>query len=229
MSTMDKIRIDFPLRGEWTAAHTPAEKVPSHGVDVFGQTYAFDFVRIDWGKQGFVTHGKSTLQYYTVGVDVRDCYGFGEPILCPADGTVVATKDGLEDHHRLQPFADLFAVLARTLFIGTRKNLNVQKIAGNYIVLKISGVEAYAFFAHLKNGTIRVKEGEEVAVGVHLADVGHTGNSTAPHLHFHIMDRVDFFSARGLPCVFKRYEAFEGGGWVARRDAVPGLRERIRA
>lgn len=41
------IVVDFPLRGEWTAYHTPAEKVPSHGTDQLGQRYAYDFVRFD--------------------------------------------------------------------------------------------------------------------------------------------------------------------------------------
>ena len=64
---MERIRVNFPLRGEWTAVHTPAEKVPSHGVDVLGQTYAFDFLKIDWKKDGFVFHEKSMLRFFTIG------------------------------------------------------------------------------------------------------------------------------------------------------------------
>lgn len=226
MDKINKITINFPLRGEWTAEQTPAAKIPSHGVDIFGLTYAYDFVRIDWAREGFVVHRKSALQYYTVGVNVKDCLGYGEPIICPFDGKVVAVKDGLEDHHRLQPFVDLLQVIARTN--SFRKNSDVQRIAGNYILLKINDVEVYAFFAHLKNGTVKVEEGEDVTVGQHLADVGHNGNSTAPHLHFHLMDRADFFTAKGVPCYFKGYEAFEDGAWVLKTDDVPRLRERIR-
>ena len=39
--------VDFPLRGEWRAVNTPAERVPSHGTDYFGQRYAYDFMRFD--------------------------------------------------------------------------------------------------------------------------------------------------------------------------------------
>jgi len=44
---MQPITVEFPLRGDWTAGHTPAEKVPSHGVDLLGQTYAYDFLRVE--------------------------------------------------------------------------------------------------------------------------------------------------------------------------------------
>ena len=43
----DPVVVDFPLRGEWAAANTPAHRIPSHGTDMLGQRYAFDFVRID--------------------------------------------------------------------------------------------------------------------------------------------------------------------------------------
>ena len=43
--------LEFPLRGEWNAPHTPGTKIPSHGTDLLGQRYAFDFWQID-GKTG---------------------------------------------------------------------------------------------------------------------------------------------------------------------------------
>jgi hypothetical protein len=42
--------VEFPLRGEWVAVRTPAHKIPSHGTELFGQRYAFDFVRPDKRK-----------------------------------------------------------------------------------------------------------------------------------------------------------------------------------
>ncbi|HJS27439.1 MAG TPA: M23 family peptidase, partial [Actinomycetota bacterium] len=41
----DPVVVGFPLRGEWAAATTPAHRIPSHGTDMLGQRYAFDFVR----------------------------------------------------------------------------------------------------------------------------------------------------------------------------------------
>ena len=46
--------VDFPLRGEdWVAVNSPADRIPSHGVDILGQRYAFDFVRVDGRRPGF--------------------------------------------------------------------------------------------------------------------------------------------------------------------------------
>lgn len=224
---MEPITVEFPLRGEWTAAHTPAEKVPSHGVDFWGQTYAYDFLQVDWDKEGFIFHGRSTLRYFTIGVKVNECYGYGEPIYSPAEGTVVVAKDGLEDHKWLHPLVDLLATYVRAISVSLSKEPNKHKMIGNYIILKIEGIEAYAFFAHIKKNTIKVREGEKVHRGQHLADVGHTGNSTAPHLHFHIMDRVDITTANGLPCNFEKYESFSNGLWVTKTRGIPAKRERI--
>ncbi|MBE9515534.1 MAG: M23 family metallopeptidase [Proteobacteria bacterium] len=225
---MEPITVKFPLRGDWTAGHTPAEKVPSHGVDVLGQTYAYDFLRVDWNKEGFIFHSKSSLRYFTIGVNVKDCFGYGEHIYSAVNGKVVVAKDGLKDHQWLHPIIDLLAVYARGAYVGLSSKPDLHKVIGNYIILKIEGFEAYAFFAHTRKGSIKVKEGEQITCGQHLADVGHTGNSTAPHLHFHIMDRVDLLNAKGLPCNFREYESFSNGSWTIKRNDMPAKRERIR-
>ena len=49
----------------------------------------------------------------------------------------------------------------------------------------------YALHAHLAPGSLVVTRGQQVRVGEMLGWVGHSGNSTAPHLHFHLMDSAD--------------------------------------
>ena len=39
--------------------------------------------------------------------------------------------------------------------------------------------------AHLQRGSLRVRAGDDVEPGTLLAEVGHSGNSTEPHLHIH--------------------------------------------
>lgn len=225
---MQAITVEFPLRGNWTAGHTPAEKVPSHGVDLLGQTYAYDFLKVDWDKEGFIFHDKSTLRFFTIGISVNDCYGFGEPIYSPVDGEVVAVEDGLSDHRWVHPVKDYLAMYVRAFYMWLSSKPNLHKIIGNYFIVKIEGMEAYAFFAHAKKNSIQVNLGDKVHTGQHLADVGHTGNSTAPHLHFHLMDRADLLSAHGLPCDFRKYDAFNDGVWVFKERGVPAKREQIR-
>ena len=49
--------IDFPLRGEWVAEATPAQRVPTHGTDLFGQRYAYDFVGVEGRSKFLRTQG----------------------------------------------------------------------------------------------------------------------------------------------------------------------------
>lgn len=155
--------VDFPLRGEWVAYHTPAERVPSHGTDQLAQRF------------------------------------------------------------------DLSVVLKNALTFDPRRPDALRMVLGNYLVLRKNGSDVHALIAHARTGSIRVAEGEVVSVGTHLADVGHSGNSTAPHLHFHLMDGPSVLSAKGIPCAFRNYLAWRDGGWVAVVDAVPAKREFIRS
>ena len=75
---------------------------------------------------------------------------------------------------------------------------------GNHIVLEIApGV--YAFYAHLQPGSLKVKVGDKVTAGAVIALLGNTGNSTAPHLHFGLVDSPDFLNGEGLPFVIDRF------------------------
>ncbi|MBJ7329713.1 MAG: M23 family metallopeptidase [Solirubrobacteraceae bacterium] len=57
--------------------------------------------------------------------------------------------------------------------------------AGHYVVLDGSDGRSY-FFAHCKSGSVAVSKGAAVVAGAQLCQVGSTGSSTGPHLHFEI-------------------------------------------
>jgi len=65
--------------------------------------------------------------------------------------------------------------------------------------------------------------------GQHIADVGHTGNSSQPHLHFHLMDSPDLWTANGLPCCIEKYEEFRDDKWQLVKNGIPGNKEIIRS
>jgi len=144
------------------------------------------------------------------------------------NGEVGAVEDGQTDHRWVHPMKDYLAMYVRAIYLWLSSKPNLHKISGNYFIVKIDGMEAYAFFAHAKENSIKVNPGDKIHYGQHLADVGHTGNSTAPHLHFHLMDRADLLSAHGLPCNFGKYESFNNGVWVIKENEIPAKREHIR-
>ncbi len=59
----------------------------------------------------------------------------------------------------------------------------------------------YALYAHFQPGSIRVQEGDRVRRGDVLALVGNSGNTVAPHLHFHVMNGPLSLASNGLPYV----------------------------
>jgi murein DD-endopeptidase MepM/ murein hydrolase activator NlpD len=120
--------------------------------------------------------------------DVRSYRIYGDPVLAVADATVVAARNDLPD----QPPGKL------------PDGLPIDEADGNFVILDIGG-GAYALYAHLRPQSVRVIAGDRVRRGDHLGDVGNTGNSQAPHLHFQLMDAPDGLAANGLPYVFDAF------------------------
>ena len=82
--------------------------------------------------------------------------------------------------------------------------LPLDQYAGNHIVQDL-GDGNFALYAHLKPGSITVKAGDDLKSGQTIAALGNSGNSDAPHLHFHVIDGPDPLAANGLPFVIKSF------------------------
>ncbi|HVP19034.1 MAG TPA: M23 family metallopeptidase [Spirochaetia bacterium] len=223
--------VSFPLRGEWVALHTPARRIPSHGTNALGQRYAFDLLRTD-SRGGFHFFSDSVFRYLSLGVPIERCYCWREPVYAPFDGDVVAAEDGSPERGWVHPVLDLLYAIGETIAANVKGRLfgpgkvSLHAYIGNYVILKHGDI--YALFAHLHTHSVAVCVNQPVRQGEVLGAVGHTGISTAPHLHFQLMDSGDLFVARGIPCAFTQYQVCEHGHWESVTGGIPGYRQRIR-
>ena len=218
----DAVVVDFPLRGEWVAFNSPGDRVPSNGTDMLGQRFAFDFIRVD-RRKGWHVHPASSLRANLVGFPVHEAYAWGQPVHMPFDGEIVDAQDGFPERSRVVPFREIAIALKNAVTFDPSR---LRTVIGNFVLAR-SG-DTFAAFAHLTTGSVTARPGQVVRSGDLIGRVGHTGNSTAPHLHFQLMDSPDVLTTRGVPCAFRRLEIERDGRWELVEGAIPRRVDRIR-
>lgn len=218
--------IEFPLRGEWQTPTTPKKQIPSHGTNRLGLRYAVDFLQVDYKKKSKPFHQLSSIRYLLFGVPLKDCYCWGEPIYAPCDGKVIMVEDGVRERRIVHWLVDSIIAIKNALFFNEKRDA-YSKIAGNFIVIEY-GKQGYMAFAHLQKDSIAVTENQEIEKGTYLGKVGHSGNSTSPHLHFQLMDSEDIATSKGIPFLFEQYEVYRNGTWQIVQDQLPSETDRIR-
>jgi murein DD-endopeptidase MepM/ murein hydrolase activator NlpD len=90
----------------------------------------------------------------------------------------------------------------------------MQNVDGNHIVINL-GDGVYAFYAHLQKGSVLVSVGDRVKRGQVLAKLGNTGNTSGPHLHFHLMDGPSVLCSNGIPYTI---DSFAMAGQISLSD-----------
>lgn len=178
-----------PLRGgPWYAANGPdpvaghrRALIPVDGTPAIAQRFAIDYVKLDTAGRTFTGDRLRNESYYAQGMEA----------LAVADGIVAATKDSIPENI---PGANSRAV-----------PITLETVGGNHVIIDIGGGR-YAFYAHLQPGSLRVKTGDRVRRGQVLGLVGNSGNSTEPHLHFHLSDSPSPLGSEGVPYVHEQFE-----------------------
>jgi hypothetical protein len=186
-----------PVRGDrWVGSNGPTTEPLYHrnafftfnGVNYLSERFAIDYVKL--GADGRLVAGDGSRN--------EDWVCYGSDLLAVADGTIVDVRDGLPDN---QPG-------------GRAIPMTMENLGGNYVVLDIGGRhDRFAFYAHAIPGSLTVKVGDHVTSGQLLGKLGNSGNSGAPHLHFHVCDGSgpmgsmdESFFCDGVPYTFDSFQ-----------------------
>jgi murein DD-endopeptidase MepM/ murein hydrolase activator NlpD len=176
-----------PLKGtKWVAAdgcctserHVRAV-LPINGKLVISQRFAIDWEKLNDEDRIFVGDPQDVTSYF--------CYG--EEILAVGEGRVVIAVDKYDDQipGQLPP------------------GIPLEEADGNFVVIDLGGGN-FAFYAHMIKGSVAVEAGDFVTRGQVIGLVGNTGNTTAPHLHFHMMSGPSTFGSNGIPYMIYEYD-----------------------
>lgn len=178
-----------PLRGaDWLAANGPSNSsghrrtvISIDGTARIPQRFAIDWLQL---RADGTTHSGDPK-------DNKNYRAYGQEAIAVADGIVSEVKDGIPEN---VPGPGSRAV-----------PITLETVAGNHVIVNI-GDGVYAFYAHLQPGSINVKVGDKVRHGQVIGLVGNSGNSTEPHLHFHLIDANSPLGGEGLPYAYSDFE-----------------------
>jgi hypothetical protein len=171
----------LPLEGRFVVAGGHAfnedhrhERSQFYADDILGLGPEYQLVRAD---------GATNEDYYT----------WGREIVAPAGGKVVYARNDVPDNPRP-------GVIEAERFLSLPDPLHA--IGGNMVVIDHGNGE-FSLLGHMMKGSVRVKTGDTVESGQLLGLVGNSGNSDAPHLHYHLMAGDTLFQSDGLPTRFE--------------------------
>ncbi|MET9844957.1 M23 family metallopeptidase [Streptomyces ossamyceticus] len=185
-SGVPPLNLNAPVRpGTWYSSesccgntHHRRGLAPINGRFYVPQRFAIDWYRV--GEQGQTWEGDPAR--------LTSYLSYRQPVVASTGGTVVEVQDGIPDN--TPPV--------------TPPVPPIEETVGNHVTVEVAPGR-YLLYAHLKPGSLRVREGDRVATGQVLGRIGNSGNSTTPHLHFQVMTTPEFFPTDSPPFTFRKF------------------------
>ncbi|MCK4747632.1 MAG: M23 family metallopeptidase, partial [Bacteroidales bacterium] len=115
----------------------------------------------------FVITDTEKKQFSGSGDLLTDYYCYDKRVLAPASGTIEFVLDRIADN-----------------LVG---EVNLKDNWGNTVIIKHDD-DLYTSMSHLKEGSIKIKEGDQVKEGDEIGRCGNSGRSPYPHLHFQVQE-----------------------------------------
>lgn len=168
---------------EETGFSWPISCVP--GVDCAGTHFRIGYPDVSstglsfaCSKPGYLGHQGTDIVVSSVEQGVH--------ALAAADGVVRWTADGRFDHCPSDTERDCDEQEKSELSSGNSKGATLGFNAGNFVMVEhtLADTRYLTLYAHLRKGSLTVAPGQKIARGQYLGDVGSSGNSQIPHLHF---------------------------------------------
>ncbi len=167
-----RTKLIFPIKGKFLVGLGHDFNEPHS--DGLSQHFAYDIL-------GTGPHWEITRNG---GAAHADIYGWGREVMAPADATVIYARNDVPD----QP---VLGTIDPKLYESVP---NQPANPGNQVTLD-HGNDEYSDFGHMQRGSVRVKAGDRIKQGDALGQVGTSGDSPFPHLHYQ-------FQRSGKPAYF---------------------------
>ena len=189
---LSEVPFILPVEGAWMLRGTPSPNLRyRRRLNILRssyhatQRYAYDLQKIK--ADGSTYSGR--------GLKREDYHSFNQPVYAMAGGKVIFVKNDAPDQE---------VVEARPWSKFLLAGKGSASEPGNRLIIRHEG-DRFSFYGHLKQGSIKVKPGDEVRAGQNIARVGNSGASRTPHLYVHLATGPSYSSDRGLPLIVTDY------------------------
>jgi hypothetical protein len=164
----------LPFDGSWQIAEGGDNESQNAHHGLRVQNFAMDIVKVDdRGRRTQAAGDRNRNESYL---------SWAQPLYSPIQGTIEIATDGIPDN-----------------LPGEK---NGQMVYGNSVMIRDSG-GSVVVLAHIKNGSVTKRRGDQVQAGDLLGLCGNSGNSREPHLHFQVQSETGYERGVAMRAVFR--------------------------